>query len=264
VAHLRKAEQLLAAKSSEGELRKSLGKVVRIVVQIAVILSALMLPAVQSTPRALAASCTLDSSNLTTNGSMAGPGHATAYGTVANGWTPFVLSPVAPAFELDLVYENANGDVPGTGSEYIWRDTDAFDAGIYQTVSGLTPGIYYRFWLGFALAAFDYNGGGNTRTNLIGRQVGIDLTGGTNASSSNVAWGNVYWDGNAALNIPDLSMIFAAQSTSATIFLRVVNTNVDHGRSKAWFDVVCMQMLDPQPSPQPSTIFLPMVISTAP
>ena len=251
----------LQDKFREGELKKSLRQVVGVVAQIAVILSAVLVLEMRTPSRALAASCTLDPGNLTTNGSMAGPGHSTAFGSIANGWTPFVLSPVAPTFELDLVYENANGDVPGTGDEYIWADTYAFDAGMYQTVSSLTPGIYYRFWLGMALAAFDYNGGGNTRTSLIGRQVGIDLTGGTNPSSSNVAWGNIYWDGNTALNIPDLSMIVQAQSTSATIFLRVVNTNINHGRSKAWFDVVCMQALDPQPTPQPSTVFLPMVIS---
>jgi hypothetical protein len=246
----------------EAGLRRILRKAL-VVVQIAVFLFAIIVPEMRTPARVLAASCTLDPSNLTTNGSMAGPSTTAPYGQVANGWTPFVVSAVAPAF--DLVYnENANGDVAGTGAEYIWADTDAFDAGIYQTVSGLTPGSYYRFWLGFALAAFDYNGGGNTRTNLIGRQVGIDLSGGTNPSSSTVTWGNVYWDGKAAENLSDLSMTVLAQSTSATIFLRVINLNVNHGRSKAWFDVVCMQAIDPQPPPVPSTIYVPIVISSLP
>ena len=209
--------------------------------------------------RALAASCTQDPGNLTTNGSMAGPGHSTLYGVVADGWNPFVMSTDTPIFEW-VNNENANGD-PINGSQYIWADLDAFDAGIYQTITGLTPGVYYRFWLGYALAAFDLNGQGNRRNNLIGRQVGINRNGGTNPSSSNVRWGNVYWDGNAALNIPDLSITFAAQSSSATIFLRVVNNNVNNGRSKAWFDVVCMQALDPQPPSNPSPVFLPLVRS---
>ncbi len=211
-------------------------------------------------PRVYAASCTQDSSNLTTNGSMAGLGHATTYGVVADGWNPFVVSSVAPTFAW-VNNENAPGD-PILGSQYIWADTYAFDAGIDQTITGLTPGTYYRFWVGYALAAYDPGDQQNHRNNLIGRQVGIDLTGGTNPMASTVAWGSVYWDGIAALNIPALSMTFAAPSTSATIFVRVVNTNVNNGRSKAWFDVVCMEPLNPQPTPNPSTVFLPIVQSS--
>jgi YVTN family beta-propeller protein len=188
---------------------------------------------------------------------MAGPGHATAYGVVADGWNPFVLSAATPTFEW-VNNENAPGD-PVMGSQYIWADLVGFDAGIDQTITGLTPGVYYRFWLGYALAAYDPGDQINHRNNLIGRQVGIDLTGGTDPRSPTVAWGTIYWDGNAALNIPALSMTFAAQSSRATIFLRVVNTNINNGRSKVWFDAVCMEMLNPQPSPVPSTVFLPFV-----
>ncbi|MDE3089206.1 MAG: YncE family protein [Chloroflexota bacterium] len=223
-------------------------------ISLAIILSAFPLA-----PRAAAASCTLDPTNLTTNGSMPGPGHsAPPYGIVVNGWTPFILGSTLPNFEW-VNNENAPGDVAGTGAQYIWLDTYAFDAGIYQTITGLTPGTYYRFWLGYALAAYDPGIGQNLRNNLIGRQVGYDLTGGTNASAPSVTWGNVYWNGIAALNIPDLSLTFVAQTTRVTIFLRVVNTNVNNGRSKVWFDVVCVEPLNPQPPPTgPSTVFLPM------
>jgi YVTN family beta-propeller protein len=188
---------------------------------------------------------------------MAGPGHSTPYGVVADGWNPFVVSSVAPSF-FWVDNENANGD-PINGSQYMERDLDAFDAGIYQTITGLTPGIYYRFFVGYALAAFDRDGAGNKRNNLIGRQVGVDPSGGANPSSSNVLWGNVFWLGDPALNIPDLAMTFAAQSSSATIFLRVVNQNINNGRSKAWFDVVCMKALDPQPGS--NAIYLPLILS---
>jgi YVTN family beta-propeller protein len=56
-------------------------------------------------------------------------------------------------------------------------------------------------------------------------------------------------------------MTFVAQASQATIFLRVVNTNVNNGRSKVWFDVVCMHALDPQPSAR--AIFLPLILSGA-
>ncbi len=218
-------------------------------------------PASPRTPRALAASCTQDPSNLIMNGSMDGPGYAApSYGIVADCWSPFVLSAAVPTFEW-VNNENAPGD-PVMGSQYIWADTVAFDAGVYQAVPGLTPGVYYRFALGYALAAYDPGDQVNQRNNLIWRQVGIDLTGGTNPNAPNVAWGNVYTNGIAALNITDLSMIFAAQSSSATVFLRVINNNVNNGRSKVWFDAVHMQALNPQPSPNPSTLFLPLIQSS--
>lgn len=240
-------------------VRKALG----VSLVICLLLFAFASPILPSPPRAYAASCTQDPTNLTTNGSMAGPGDATAYGVVADGWGPFVRSPIAPTFEW-VNNENAPGD-PVMGSQYIWADLNAFDAGIYQTITGLTPGVYYRFWLGYALAAYDPGDQTNHRNNLIGRQVGIDLTGGTNPSAPSVMWGNVYWDGVAALNISDLSMTFAAPSSRATIFLRVVNTNVNNGRSKVWFDVVCMEPLDPQPPPAVlSKVFLPLVLANPP
>ncbi|MBM3129159.1 MAG: YncE family protein [Chloroflexi bacterium] len=234
-------------------------KVKPILFVVALCLLALMIPGLAIAPRAYATICTQAPNNLTTNGSMLGPGHATPYGAVADAWNPFVLSATTPNFEW--VDYNANGDTGGGGSQYIWADLDAFDAGIYQTITGLTPGVYYHFALGFAQAAFDLDGQGNARNNLIGRQVGVDRTGGTNPSSPNVTWGNVYWDGIAALNIPDLSMTFVAQANQATIFLRVVNTNVNNGRSKVWFDVVCMRALDPQPSPH--ALYLPIILAGA-
>ncbi len=200
---------------------------------------------------ALSNPCALDPNNLILNGAMA---VASPDNGVAASWAKFVLSG-GPTFEhVD------NEQIDPYGSQYIWEDTYAFDAGVYQTITGLTPGIYYHFWLGYALAAYDPGTGQNLRNDLIGRQVGIDLKGGTDPSAASVTWGSVYWDGTAALNIPALGMTFAAQSNSATIFLRVLNNNVANGRSKVWFDSVCMEPLDPQPSPPvPSTLFLPFI-----
>ena len=200
---------------------------------------------------ALTDPCALDPNNLIVNGAMvvANPDEG-----VAANWTKFVSSG-APTFEhVD------NEQIDPYGSQYIWEDTYAFDAGIYQTITNLTPGIYYHFWLGYALAAYDPGTGENLRNDLIGRQVGIDLMGGTDPSAPSVRWGSVYWDGTAALNIPALSMTFDAQSNSVTVFLRVLNDNVANGRSKVWFDSVCMEPLDPQPSPPvSSTIFFPLI-----
>ena len=234
-------------------MRQFSKRVISFVVLLSLLVASTALPVFPFTPRAEALNdpCALDPNNLIVNGSMAVA--SPDYGVAAN-WNKFVLSG-APTFEhVD------NEQIDPNGSQYIWEDTYAFDAGVYQTVTGLTPGIYYHFWLGYALAAYDPGTGQNLRNDLIGRQVGIDLTGGTDPSAATVMWGSVYWDGNAALNIPALSMTFAAPSSRATIFLRAVNNNIDNGRSKVWFDSVCMEPLDPQPAPPvPSTLFLPFI-----
>ena len=248
---------ILSVRVNEVELRQFFKQVIRLSVQIAVVLSTIAFPVFSFATRAQALGnpCALDPGNLIENGSMA---VASPDNGVAENWNMFVLDG-APTFEhVD------NEQIDPNGSQYIWEDTYTFDAGIYQIVTGLTPGIYYKFWLGYALAAYDPGGQPNQRNSLIGRQVGIDLTGDTNPSSSNVMWSNIYWNGTAAVNIPALSKTFAAQSTTATVFLRAIsmNTNV---RSKVWFDAVCMQALDPQsPPPVPSTIHIPMVISSTP
>ncbi len=215
-----------------------------------------------ATPRVQAAACTQDLGNLTTNGSMLGPGRTVAgYGGVADAWYPFAFSPVVPTFEW--VNYNANGDVAGTGSEYIWADLDLFDAGIYQTITGLTPGVYYHFYAGFAQAAYDPGDMQNHRTDLIGRQVGVDVNGGTNPLAPTVAWGLIYWDGVASLNIPELAMNFTPLADRATIFIRVVNTN-PIGRTKVWFDSICMTQMNPQPVVIPGLQFLPLVQRSQP
>jgi hypothetical protein len=219
---------------------------------ILVILFAI-LPDSPITPRAAALTnpCALDPNNLIINGSMkaANPDNG-----VADHWNTFVVSG-SPTFEhVD------NEQIDPYGSQYIWADISTFDAGIYQTVSGLTPGAYYHFWWGYALAAHDPGTGQNIRTNLIGRVLGIDLTGGVDPTSPNVIWGNVFWNGQAALNISALSWTFAAQTSQATFFLRNINTDPT-GRNKVWMDSICMEPTNP-PVLTPR-VFLPMVFNSS-
>ena len=156
----------------------------------------------------------------------------------------------APVFEhVD------NEQIDPNGSQYSWESGAAFDAGIYQTVTGLTPGQYYHFWWGYALAAYDSGTGSNQRGNWIGRQLGVDLTGGTNPLASSVVWGSVFWNGQAALNIADLGRTFPAQTSQATFFLRAINTDI-HYLNKVWIDSICME---PTASP-PVKVYLPLVL----
>ncbi len=207
---------------------------------------------------ALANPCALDPGNLIVNGSLAA-GTTTPYGVVALNWSPFVLSPSAPTFE-----HVTNEQLDPNGAQSLWSEGTVFDAGIYQTVANLTPGRTYRVSLGYALAAHDPGTGQNTRTNLIGRELGIDFTGGIDPRASTVQWNPVVFNGQVAVNIPELSFAFAAQTDRLTIFLRSINTDTS-GRNKVWFDAVCMEPLNPPsafaPAPT-SPICVPTNVAT--
>jgi hypothetical protein len=196
--------------------------------------------------------CALDPNNLITNGSMA-PGHDTQYGSAAEGWEPFVFNGVPPQFRWV-----GNEQIDPNGSQQIFS-TNTFDAGILQTVRNLQPSVYYMFRLGYSLAAKSYSGP-NVRVDSIGRKVGVDPTGGTDPKSSNVIWGPDFFDGNAALNRPEMTMIFAARSERATIFLRAIARDGSGGENRVWFDAVCMEARPDTPTATP----LPPTATTVP
>jgi hypothetical protein len=131
---------------------------------------------------ALGKPCSFDPHNLIANGMMR-EGGLSQWGPVADRWNAFVLNG-SPTFNwVD------NEGIDPNGSQYIEGDAP-FDAGIYQVVSNLQPGMYYHLWVGYALAAVDKSGGVNTRDNQVGRMVGVDMTGGTDPHSPNVTWGS--------------------------------------------------------------------------
>ncbi len=174
--------------------------------------------------------CALDPNNLIRNGSMAPGGSQTA-----EGWQTFVLDG-SPRFNWV-----GNEQIDPNGSQFI-VSSGTFDGGIYQTVGNLQPNVYYWFRLGYSLAAKSY-GGPNVRVDTIGRKVGVDPFGGTDPRSPNVIWGPDYFDGIAALNIPDMKLTFAARSPNATIFLRAIARDGSGGENRVWFDAVCMESL---------------------
>lgn len=181
--------------------------------------------------RVSAGSCAEDPSNLLLNGTMA-PGPATQYGVVSANWKPFVVGSTLPNFE------NApNEGYDPNGSQYIWRDLDAWDAGVYQKVTNLTAGQNYHFWMVWGQALHDM-GGDNARATMMNRQIGVDLTGGTVPTSTNVVWTVPYY-GGGGFNRPEWNLYFTAASSKATFFLRTQNYHLD-GRNKVFFDTVCL------------------------
>jgi YVTN family beta-propeller protein len=210
--------------------------VLRLVLPIALagfVLVVMGSPAAPSIPRAFALSnpCALDPNNLFYNGTM-GPGADTDYGLVADGWQPFIFSGTPPNFN---VVDNEKIDPYWSQQLY---SSDTFDAGIQQTVGNLQPGTNYWYRVGYSLAAKSYSGP-NVRVTTIGRQVGVDPTGGADPHSSNVIWGPGYYDGNAAVNIPAETMVFTAVSNHATVYLRAIALDGSGGENRVWLDAVC-------------------------
>ncbi len=176
--------------------------------------------------------CALDPNNLLINGSM-GPERGNQWGSAADHWDAFVIEG-SPAFRWV-----GNEQIDPNGSTQIFS-SGTFDAGIYQTVRNLQTNNYYWFRLGYSLAAKSYSGP-NVRVATIGRKVGVDPFGGTDPKSSSVVWGPDLFDGNAALNRPEMELTFAARSSNVTIFLRAMARDGSSGENRVWFDAVCME-----------------------
>lgn len=193
-------------------------------------------------PRALAASCAEDANNLLKNGTMAG-GRTRPVGVVAKNWKPFVVGATVPVFENAL-----NEGYDPNGSQYLWRDFDAWDAGIFQKVKTLTPGQTYHFWMVWGQSLHDI-AGDNARSTLINRQIGVDATGGTNPNAPTVEWTVPYF-GGSGFNRPEWHLVFTAPNSTATFFLRAQNGHTD-GRNKVFFDTACLYPVNDAPTTTP-------------
>ncbi len=106
----------------------------------------------------------------------------------------------------------------GADAQLFWS-TKPYDAGIYQQVSGLTPGENYGLQIGILQV---YANTTSKTDNKMFRSVGIDPTGGTDPSSSNVIWGpeegkDVDWF------YPGVGA--EAISSTMTVFVRVRSTD---------------------------------------
>ncbi len=194
--------------------------------------------------------CAQDPDNLIKNGTMGPAHHDTPFGTVVDNWEPFVISANAPQFRW---VDNEAID-PG-GSQQIFSG-DTFDAGVMQTVKKLQPNMVYMIRLGYSLAAKSF-GGPNVRVQTIGRKIGVDVNGGTDAKSPNVIWGPDLFDGKAALNRPEMQMVFVAKANQATIFLRAMVKDGGEGENRVWFDAICMEA---RPDISPSDVQQPAPI----
>lgn len=192
--------------------------------------------------------------------SLAGPSPR----NVATGWTPWNAPRTAtmPSFQnatpryLAASTAVANGIVPrvrsGNDAQIFYAFYETFDGGIYQQVTGLTPGTELRFSV-FAYVwstTFD-DPNVSEEPGTVAVRVGIDPRGGTDGLSSNVVYSTpvVAYDA-----FREYSIIARAESNTVTVFVRVsIGEPVQYTYIYLDDAVLAPTVVAAQPTPLPPT-----------
>jgi len=144
---------------------------------------------------------------------------------VASGWQRFWLDGPAPCWMDTRVF--AASDLGGGWVERIEGatsqmivSTQPYTAGLWQRVTGLTPGVGYGFHA--ALLTIYQTSAGEPDHGAMIKQVGIDPSGGTDPSAPTVVWSEADGHDLGPWSI-DLRAAVWAQSDTATVFIRVIS-----------------------------------------
>jgi len=172
--------------------------------------------------------------NLLTNGGFNNPFYNSdrewngQFEKVANGWNYFYIADntydannSAPKLhwmssaQFGSTFGGLDYHIEGDAAQVQWSSYE-FDAGVYQQVSGLTPGYAYRFFIKMTTY---WRGPGYPDTDgVMVKQVGVDPYGGTDPTSSNVIWSapndnDKSWEG--------LEVTATAEAGTMTVFAKV-------------------------------------------
>ena len=198
------------------------------VLSLALLLLGVLTPAAQADPHG----CTGADVNTNCNFNNF---YSSSYGSVPEGWTPFVLSGSAAFVEAVDTYF-------GPPSLQIWSDGGTFQAGIFQQVRNLTPGATYLASVGWAAA---------NEPNAFGRKLGLDPTGGTDPTAPTVIWGTMHYGPGRFGNYstpgdPNLDVRAAAKGDAMTLFF-LVDHNYSTGVNLIFVDAISLVRDDSQP-----------------
>jgi LysM repeat protein len=150
--------------------------------------------------------------------------------SVATGWTPWNAPRAAnmasyqntsPKY-LAASTANASGVVPrvrsGNDAQIYYAFYETFDGGIYQQISGITPGTELRFSVYAYVWSTTFDDPNvSEEPGSVAFRVGVDPTGGTDALSSNVVYSTptVAYDAYR-----QSSVIVRASGSTVTVFIR--------------------------------------------
>jgi hypothetical protein len=115
--------------------------------------------------------------------------------------------------------------IEGTTSQMI-ISTEPYTAGLWQRVSGLTPGVGYGFHAAM-LTIFESSAPPDVDGTMV-KQVGIDPTGGIDPQAATVRWSEAD-DHDASPWSIDLRTAVFAQSPAMTVFIRVISPHATDG-----------------------------------
>ena len=153
----------------------------------------------------------------------------------------------------DPAFDQSPDTAFGAPSLRIWSDGSPFTAGIYQIVPNVTPGVRYQLNIGWAAA----------NVMNIGRQLGIDPTGGEDSRSPNIIWGQIVWD---KTRMPKLTVSAIAAGPKITVFVRVQH-DTSYGADQCFLDAVSL-IVDPEqpaaPTPAPTATPIPPTATRPP
>jgi hypothetical protein len=135
---------------------------------------------------------------------------------VGLGWNSFVLNgDVTFANTIEYFWPGAE-HTEGETSQLIISD-DAFAAGIYQQISGVTPGVPYGAKA--AILTFFESSAPPTNDGRMQKLIGIDPYGGIDPDSPNIVWSPI--DDHDEAPWVDVRVAAVAQATTITLFVRV-------------------------------------------
>ncbi len=145
-------------------------------------------------------------------------GFEEAFGSdgVGLGWNSFILGgDVTFANTIDYFWEGAE-HTEGETSQLIISD-DAFVAGLYQQISGVTQGVPYGAKA--AMLTFFESSAPPTNDGTMQKLVGIDPYGGTDPNSPQIIWSPI--DDHDESPWVDVRVAAVAQATTITLFVTV-------------------------------------------
>lgn len=157
---------------------------------------------------------------------------------IASGWTHFYIN--SGTHEADTgakklhwmssgqfgaAFGGLDYHIEGNRAQNMWSSYK-FDAGIYQQITGLTPGQGYGFDI--AMVTFWRGPGYPDSDGLMVKQVGIDPTGGVDPTSSAIIWSEPNANDKAWIYMDTAA---TAQAATITVFAKVQapeNTSFNH------------------------------------
>ncbi len=152
---------------------------------------------------------------------------------VGTGWTHFY---VASGTRLDklhwfssqdfaVAFGGLNYRLEGSYAQNMWSAYE-FDAGVYQRMTGLVTGTVYAFDV--PIVTYWRGPGYPDSDGMMKKWIGIDPTGGTDPTSSNVVWSDVDSNDKAWVY---MDLAARAESSAMTFFVRIQapeNSSVNH------------------------------------